>query len=70
MNSKSKALNKSKAPTPFKMIGSGVKRVGRGVGRVLSKSVNSLMAPEVNRLKIQDKKMKEMDREAKAGEFN
>ena len=40
------------------------------VGGAVKKGINKLMEPEVNRMKIHDAKMKEMDRKAKAGEFN
>jgi hypothetical protein len=68
MNPKQKAL--SKAPTPFQMIGSGVRSVGSSIGRALSKVAGKVMGPTVRAGKIKDASMQEMDRKAKAGEFN
>lgn len=55
------------APTPFQMIGSGVKKVGRAIGNSIDKN---FIEPSRNVNKIQNAKMKDMDRKARAGEFN
>jgi hypothetical protein len=70
MNPKTKALKNQGAPTPFQIIGKGIKNVGRGIKSGIVKGAQKIMAPEVNRMKIQDANMAEMSRKAKAGEFN
>lgn len=61
MNPKNKALQ---------MIGSGVKKVGSSIDKALRKGVGKIMAPTVRVMKKRDEEMEEMDRKAKAGEFN
>jgi len=67
MNHKSKALKTAKALTPFQIIGRGIKKGASSVGKALHKH---FIEPEKNRKKIYNEKMAEMDRKAKAGEFN
>lgn len=55
------------APTPFQIIGSGVKKVGRAIGNSIDKN---FIEPSRNVNRIQNAKMKDMDRKARAGEFN
>lgn len=63
MNSKQKALANKGAPTPFQMIGGGVKSA-------LTKVAGKIMAPTVRNMKAKDAEMQEMSRKAKAGEYN
>jgi len=63
MNSKAKALANKGAPSPFKMVGSGIKSA-------LTKVASKVMEPTVKVMKAKDVKMEEMSRKAKAGEYN
>lgn len=64
MNPKQKALQ---AQTPFQMIGSGIKKGISNIGKALDKQ---LVEPSRNVNRIQNAKMQQMNRQAKAGEFN
>lgn len=55
------------APTPFQMIGSGIKKAVKAIGGSIDKN---FIEPSRNVNRIQNAKMKEMDRKARAGEFN
>lgn len=70
MNPKTKAIQSAKAPTPFQVIKKDAKTVGRGLGSILRKGASKIMAPTVRVMKQNDARMQEMDRKAKAGEFN
>lgn len=70
MNPKAKALKNQGAPTPFQMVGSAVKGLGRGIQKGLNKGVKSLVEPSVRVNRIKNTQMQEMDRKAKAGEYN
>jgi len=59
-----------RAPTPFQIIGKGVKNVAKSVGRVATKVATAITTPTVRVMKKHDAKMEKMNRKAKAGEFN
>ena len=67
---KSAIASKMSAPTPFQMIGSAVKGVGKGIQNGLNKGAQNLLAPSDRVNKIYNAKMQDMDRKAKAGEYN
>ncbi len=53
--------------TPFQMIGSGLKSAAKSVGKVIDKN---FIEPSRNVDRIQDTKMKAMDKKAKSGQYN
>lgn len=67
LSNKKTQIASKMAPTPFQMIGSGVKKVGKAIGNSIDKN---FIEPSRNVNRIQNAKMKDMDRKARAGEFN
>jgi hypothetical protein len=60
-------MPKATPMTPFQIIGSGVKKISRKVGGFLDKQ---FVEPSRRVSRIKNAEMQEMDRKAKAGEFN
>lgn len=67
LSNKKAQIASKMAPTPFQMIGNGIKKVGKAIGNSIDKNY---IEPTRNLNRIQNAKMKEMDRKARAGEFN
>jgi hypothetical protein len=66
-----KALDSyKKAPSPFRIVKDTFKTVGKVARKGVQKGVDFLMEPSIRVMKIHDAKMREMNRKAKAGEFN
>lgn len=59
-----------KAPTPFEMIGSGVKSVLKSASRTATKVATKLTGPIVREMKTREAKDKEHRRKGEAGELN
>jgi len=58
------------APSPFQIVRRNITTIGSSVKRKVQNISSKIMAPQVNVMKKHDEKMKEMERKAKAGEFN
>lgn len=67
LSNKKAQIASKMSPTPFQMIGNGIKKVGKSVVNTIDKN---FIEPSRNVNRIQNAKMKEMDRKARAGEFN
>ena len=64
------SYRKPKAPTPFQLIGGGLKSIGRAANKTLTKVATKITAPIVRERKYKEAQAKEYSRKARAGELN
>ena len=58
--------NPSNLPTPFQLIGGGVKKIVKGVGRGLLKT---FVDPSIKVSKLKDERMNKMRRDFESGDY-